>query len=118
MKAIVQFPEASPFGTNRVMHTLGYPNPPSVFGGGFMYAMGEKTVAVGLILGLDWKYGDLNPQREFETLPRPPVHQPACSRAARTVATGAKTIPEGGYHAHGHAVGARRDGRRRRRRAS
>ena len=29
--------------------------------------MREKTVAVGLILGLDWKYGDLNPQREFET---------------------------------------------------
>ena len=44
MKAIVQFPEASPFGANRVMHTLGYPLPPSVFGGGFLYAMGEKTV--------------------------------------------------------------------------
>ncbi len=66
MKAIVQFPEASPFGANRVAHTLGYPLPPSVFGGGFLYAMSEKTVAVGLILGLDWEYGDLNPQREFE----------------------------------------------------
>jgi electron-transferring-flavoprotein dehydrogenase len=100
MKAIVQFPEASPFGNNRVMHTLGYPARPDVFGGGFMYSMGEKTVAVGLILGLDWKYGDLNPQREFETYRA----HPFISRLLRggvTVATGAKTIPEGGYNAIG-----------------
>jgi electron-transferring-flavoprotein dehydrogenase len=95
MKAIVQFAEASPFGNNRVMHTLGYPNPPSVFGGGFLYSMGEKTVAIGLILGLDWKYGDLDPQREFETFRA----HPYISRLLHggvTVATGAKTIPEGG----------------------
>ena len=95
MKAIVQFPEASPFGNNRVMHTLGYPMTPSTFGGGFLYSLGEKTVAVGLILGLDWKYGDLNPQREFETFRA----HPYISRLLKggiTVATGAKTIPEGG----------------------
>jgi electron-transferring-flavoprotein dehydrogenase len=100
MKAIVQFPEASPFGTGRVMHTLGYPAPPSVFGGGFLYSMGEKTVAVGLILGLDWKYGDLNPQREFETFRA----HPFISRLLKggvTVATGAKTIPEGGIDSIG-----------------
>ncbi len=100
MKAIVQFPEASPFGTNRVMHTLGYPNPPSVFGGGFLYAMGEKTVAVGLILGLDWKYGDLNPQREFETFRAHPFISRLLEGGV-TVATGAKTIPEGGVEAMG-----------------
>jgi electron-transferring-flavoprotein dehydrogenase len=96
MKAIVQFPEASPFGNNRVMHTLGYPNPPSVFGGGFLYSLGEKTVAVGLILGLDWKYGDLNPQREFETFRAHP-YITRLLKGGVTVATGAKTIPEGGY---------------------
>ncbi len=96
IKAIVQFPDKSPFGAGRVMHTLGYPNPQSVFGGGFMYAMGEKTVACGLIMGLDWKYGDLNPQREFETWRA----HPFISRLLKggvTVATGAKTIPEGGF---------------------
>ncbi len=100
MKAIVQFPEASPFGANRVMHTLGYPNPPSVFGGGFLYAMGEKTIAVGLILGLDWKYGDLNPQREFETFRAHPFISRLLEGGV-TVATGAKTIPEGGINAIG-----------------
>ena len=98
MKAIVQFPEASPFGNNRVMHTLGYPNPPSVFGGGFLYALGEKTVAVGLIMGLDWKYGDLNPQREFETYRAHPYISRLLNGGV-TVATGAKTIPEGGWFA-------------------
>jgi electron-transferring-flavoprotein dehydrogenase len=96
IKAIVQFPDRSPFGNNRVMHTLGYPNPASVFGGGFLYSLGERTVAVGLIMGLDWKYGDLNPQREFE---RYRAH-PYITRLLKdgvTVATGAKTIPEGGY---------------------
>jgi electron-transferring-flavoprotein dehydrogenase len=98
IKAVVQFPEASPFGNNRVMHTLGYPNRPSVFGGGFLYSLGEQTVAVGLILGLDWKYGDLDPQREFETFRA----HPYISRLLKggvTVATGAKTIPEGGWYA-------------------
>ncbi len=100
MKAIVQFPEKSPFGNNRVMHTLGYPMRPDVFGGGFMYSMGEKTVAVGLILGLDWKYGDLNPQREFETYRAHPFIS-RLLRGGTTVATGAKTIPEGGYNSIG-----------------
>jgi electron-transferring-flavoprotein dehydrogenase len=98
VKAVVQFPDKSPFGNNRVMHTLGYPNRPSVFGGGFLYSLGEQTVAVGLILGLDWKYGDLDPQREFETFRA----HPYISRLLKggvTVATGAKTIPEGGWYA-------------------
>jgi electron-transferring-flavoprotein dehydrogenase len=98
MKAIVQFPEASPFGNNRVVHTLGYPNKPSTFGGGFIYAMGEKTVAVGLILGLDWKTGDLDPQREFETWRSHPAIA-AMLKGGVVVATGAKTIPEGGFFA-------------------
>ncbi len=96
IKAVVQFPGENPFGNNRVLHTLGYPAPASVFGGGFIYSMGEKAVAVGLILGLDWKYGDLNAQREFE---RYRAH-PFIARLLKggvTIATGAKTIPEGGY---------------------
>jgi electron-transferring-flavoprotein dehydrogenase len=98
IKAIVQFPDKSPFGPNRVMHTLGYPNRASTFGGGFLYALGEKTVAVGLIMGLDWKYGDLNPQREFETFRAHPFISKLLAGGV-TVATGAKTIPEGGLFA-------------------
>ena len=100
IKAVVAFPGENPFGTNRVMHTLGSPNPASVFGGGFLYSMGEKLVSVGLILGLDWKYGDLNPQREFERYRSHPFIADLL-KGSVTIATGARTIPEGGYHALG-----------------
>ncbi len=95
IKAVVQFPGDNPFGANRVVHTLGQPLPPSVFGGGFMYSMDAKTVAVGLILGLDWKYGDLNPQREFERFRAHPFIERQL-KGGITIATGARTIPEGG----------------------
>jgi len=62
--------------------------------------MGEKTVAVGLIMGLDWKYGDLTPQREFERYRAHPFVAKLLAGSV-TIATGAKTIPEGGYHALG-----------------
>ena len=100
IKAVVQFAGENLFGTNRVLHTLGYPNPASVFGGGFMYSMGEKTVAVGLIMGLDWKYGDLTPQREFERYRAHPFVA-GLLKGSVTIATGAKTIPEGGFYSLG-----------------
>ncbi len=100
IKAVVAFPGENPFGNNRVMHTLGEPNPASVFGGGFIYSMGEKLAAVGLILGLDWKFGDLTPQREFERYRAHPFIAKLLAGSV-TIATGAKTIPEGGYFALG-----------------
>jgi electron-transferring-flavoprotein dehydrogenase len=100
IKAVVQFPGDNPFGNHRVIHTLGSPNPASVFGGGFIYSLGEKTAAVGLILGLDWKHGDLTPQREFERYRAHPFIAKLLAGSV-TIATGAKTIPEGGYFALG-----------------
>ncbi|MFH1474979.1 MAG: electron-transfer flavoprotein:ubiquinone oxidoreductase [Chloroflexota bacterium] len=100
IKAVVAFPGENPFGNSRVIHTLGYPNPTSVFGGGFIYSLGEKMAAVGLILGLDWKHGDLTPQREFERYRAHPFISKLLAGSV-TIATGAKTIPEGGHFALG-----------------
>jgi len=100
VKAVIQFPGDNPFGTNRVIHTLGYPNRANVFGGGFIYSTGEKTVAAGLIMGLDWKYGDLNPQHELETWRGHPFID-GLLRGGVTIATGARTIPEGGWFSLG-----------------
>jgi len=100
IKAVVAFPADNPFGNNRVIHTLGYPNPASVFGGGFIYSLGEKMAAVGLILGLDWKHGDLTPQLEFERYRKHPFIAKLLAGSV-TIATGAKTIPEGGHFALG-----------------
>jgi electron-transferring-flavoprotein dehydrogenase len=100
LKAIVRFGGENPFGTGRVLHTLGYPVPASAFGGGFIYSMGPDTAAVGLILGLDWRQGDLTPQRELERFRAHPFVAGLLEGAA-TIATGAKTIPEGGWFSLG-----------------
>jgi electron-transferring-flavoprotein dehydrogenase len=100
VKAVVQFADEHPFGAGRVAHFLGYPNPADVFGGGFIYSLDANTVAVGLILALDWKYGDLNPQHEFERFRAHPFIAQQLERGT-IIATGARTIPEGGYYALG-----------------
>ena len=100
IKAVMQFKDEHPFGAGRVAHFLGYPLPQAVFGGGFMYAMDETTVAVGLIMALDWKYGDLNPQQEFERFRAHPFVARQLEGGV-TIASGARTIPEGGYYAIG-----------------
>src|SRR3974377_304270 len=60
--------------------------------------MGGKAAAGGLILGLDWRYGDLDPQREFEVFRSQPFVE-RLLHGSVTGATGARTIPEAGYYA-------------------
>ncbi len=100
IKAVMQFADEHPFGAGRVAHFLGYPNPAGVFGGGFIYSMDPNTLAVGLIGALDWKYGDLDPQREFERFRAHPFIAKQLAGGV-TIASGARTIPEGGYYALG-----------------
>ena len=100
IKAVLQFRDEHPFGAGRVAHFLGYPLPQDVFGGGFIYAMDATTIAVGLIMALDWKYADLNPQQELERFRQHPFVA-AQLEGGVTIASGARTIPEGGYYAMG-----------------
>ncbi|MBI2287763.1 MAG: 4Fe-4S dicluster domain-containing protein [Chloroflexi bacterium] len=100
VKEIIRLPEENNFGPNRVLHTLGFPNKmstPDVFGGGTLYSLGKNTVAVALILALDWRYCNLNPQRELQLF----KSHPFVSRlieGGEVIAYGARTLPEGGYY--------------------
>ena len=97
VKQLIKLPPNNAFGANRVIHTIGYPNRSDVFGGGFLYSMGSDVVAVGLILGLDWKYQDLNPQQELEAFKSQPFVSNLLKDGQVTI-SGVKTIPEGGYY--------------------
>ncbi len=98
LKQSIKLPkEANRFGPNRVLHTIGYPNKFDVFGGGFLYDMGEDMVSLGLVVGLDWRYHDLNPQQELELLKSHPFIA-SLLEGGEVVAAGAKTIPEGGFY--------------------
>jgi electron-transferring-flavoprotein dehydrogenase len=96
VKEIIRLPDQNNFGPNRVVHTLGFPNRADVFGGGTLYSLEPNTVAIALIMALDWRYCDLNPQRELQLF----KSHPFISRlleGGEVVGYGAKTLPEGGY---------------------
>jgi len=100
IKETIRLPEKNNFGTNRVIHTLGFPNKiltPDIFGGGTLYSMGANVVAVALILALDWRYCDLNPQQELQVFKSHRFIKELI-KDGEVVAYGAKTIPEGGYY--------------------
>jgi electron-transferring-flavoprotein dehydrogenase len=100
VKEVIRLPEKNNFGPNRVIHTLGFPNKmltPDIFGGGTMYSLGENLVAVALLLALDWRYCDLNPQQELQAFKSHRLIN-RLLEGGETIAYGAKTIPEGGYY--------------------
>jgi electron-transferring-flavoprotein dehydrogenase len=97
VKEVLRLPEENKFGENRVIHTLGFPNKASVFGGGTLYSMGEHTVAVAVVLGLDWKYCDLDPQKELQLFKSHPFVSKLIE-GGEVLAYGARTLPEGGYY--------------------
>ena len=98
VKQLLRFSGKNNFGPGRVLHTLGFPNRPDVFGGGFFYSLGDDHVAMGLILGLDWPYTDLDLQKELEVLKIHPFIEHLLE-GGQVVEAGAKVIPEGGFFA-------------------
>lgn len=97
VKEVIRLPEKNNFGPNRVIHTLGSPAPADIFGGGSLYSMGPNQVAVSLILALDWRYCDLNPQLELQLFKSHTLIK-GMLEGGQVIAYGARTIPEGGYY--------------------
>ncbi len=88
-----------------VVHTLGWPLPHDAFGGSFMYPLGPGQVAIGLVVGLDYHDASLDVHELLQRLKLHPLFRPHLE-GGELLEWGAKTIPEGGYH----ALPARRSG--------
>jgi len=91
------------FTAGRVVHAMGYPlwTPvigPGMFGGGIVYAQQAEHLAVGMIVGLDWKYYDFNPQDAL-SLFKEHSRVKRFIEGGTVVEAGAKMIPEGGWYA-------------------
>jgi len=97
VKEIIKLPEKNAFGANRVAHFLGFPFPSDVYGAGSIYSMRDNLVAVALVMALDWRYADLNPQRELQIFKSHSMIKNFLE-GGEVVAYGAKTFPEGGYY--------------------
>jgi electron-transferring-flavoprotein dehydrogenase len=91
-----------------VIHTLGWPLPTDAFGGSFCYPMEPNLVAIGLVVGLDYRQANLDVHVMLQRLKLHPLFRPYLE-GGEMVEWGAKTIPEGGYYAlpkrrHGNGV--------------
>jgi electron-transferring-flavoprotein dehydrogenase len=82
---------------DRVIHTLGWPLPKDVFGGTWMYPMGEGQVSVGLVAGLDYRDASLDVHELMQRMKLHPLFREVLE-GGTLVEWGAKTIPEGGYY--------------------
>ena len=85
---------------NRVIHTMGWPlrggRKYREFGGSFIYPMGDDTVALGMVVGLDYTDASLSVHDLLQELKGHPRIRRILEGGTR-VAWGAKTIPEGGF---------------------
>ena len=85
---------------DRVIHTMGWPLRPGrkyrEFGGSFVYPMGEDMVAIGMVVGLDYRDAELSPHDLLQELKTHPKIRPILEGGER-LEWGAKTIPEGGF---------------------
>lgn len=83
---------------DRVIHTMGWPLPRDAFGGSWCYPMGPNQVSLGLVVGLDYHDASLDVHEMLQRMKLHPLFRNVL-RDGNLVEWGAKTIPEGGYHA-------------------
>jgi electron-transferring-flavoprotein dehydrogenase len=80
-----------------VIHTIGYPLRFDEFGGGFIYAMPDGVISIGLVAGLDYRDPMFDPHVRFQHFKRHPLVS-SILEGGQMVRYGAKALPEGGWH--------------------
>ena len=83
---------------DRVIHTLGWPLPRDAFGGSFIYPLELNLVALGLVVGLDYRDANLDVHVLLQRFKQHPLLRSLLA-GGEMVEWGAKTIPEGGFYA-------------------
>jgi len=79
-----------------VSHTAGWPLASDVYGGSFLYHLNDNQVAVGFVVGLDYRNPHLDPYQEFQRFKMHPAIRPTFEGGKR-IAYGARALTEGGY---------------------
>ena len=85
-------------GAGQIFHTMGYPLDNDEFGGGFIYGLNDNKVAVGLVVGLDYKDPAFDVHDAFQIWKTTPFVSKIL-KGGKLLQYGAKTLPEGGYYA-------------------
>ncbi len=83
---------------DRVIHTMGWPLVGDGFGGTFAYPMDDDLVSLGIVVSLDYQNARLDVHALLQRIKQHPLFHEILA-GGEMVEWGAKTIPEGGYHA-------------------
>jgi electron-transferring-flavoprotein dehydrogenase len=97
VKEVWDVPEGA-FQQGRIVHSLGYPLALDQFGGGFIYGLTARQVAIGVVSGLDIADPTFDTHRALQMYKAHPFVT-AIIRDGKLARYGAKTIPEGGLFA-------------------
>ncbi len=95
LKELWQVPEGV-FRPGYVQHTFGWPLSDDVGGGSFLYHFGDRYVAIGLVVHLNYANPWLSPFDEFQRF----KHHPAIAKnlqGGKRISYGARAIVEGGF---------------------
>ena len=82
--------------SGKVWHTLGFPLVDGSFGGGFVYGMKDHKLTIGMVISLDSKNPNINPQQRLQDLKKHPWIQEMIT-GGKMLKYGAAVLPEGGY---------------------
>jgi electron-transferring-flavoprotein dehydrogenase len=80
----------------KVVHTVGWPMDSGTYGGSFLYHLEDNQVAVGFVIGLDYRNPHLSPFDEMQRFKTHPAIRPTFE-GGRRIAYGARALSEGGY---------------------
>jgi len=82
----------------RVIHTMGWPLGLGIFGGSFIYYIGDDLITLGLVVGLDTEDPTMDIHEELQRFKTHPFVRQLLEGGTR-VNYGAKSLPAGGWWA-------------------
>ncbi len=83
--------------TGFVAHTLGWPLGSDIYGGGWVYALQNNRVSLGMVVGLEYKDPLFDPHEAFQKYKTHPFVKKILE-GGKLVRYGAKTVPYGGWY--------------------
>jgi electron-transferring-flavoprotein dehydrogenase len=81
-----------------VAHTLGWPVPMDIYGGGWIYGLSNSRVSIGLVIALEYANPQFDPHATFQTWKTHPFVKKILE-GGKLVRYGAKSLPYGGWYA-------------------
>src|SRR5438876_3148105 len=81
-----------------VAHTLGWPVPSSMYGGGWIYGLSNNRVSIGLVIALEYADPRFDPHATFQKWKTNPFVVNLLE-GGKLVRYGAKSLPYGGWYA-------------------